>query len=199
LSEELRHNTAIIIFGRKGYGKTVWMRYYIQKNPERKFIIFDHQFEYDIDDRTIVVNSLQDFKHLGMYSMHNKNKIIIRGRINFENFWIFAATCRGYWIGFDEIDKCCSPTYIPEGLNEICQYGRHHGVNLMVAARRPGMVNRNLTSQADHIICFNIREPRDLKYIQDYAGPEIAEKLPTLEVLEFVRYPEGEKIEGFDS
>lgn len=184
-----RKSKIISVFGVKGSGKTNWIKYYIYHHPELRFLIVDHHLEYELNDKTILIRSVADLASHEDTNFSRYNQVLLRGKINYEEFWKFAATCRRWVIVFDEIDKCCSSSWLPEGLYDICQFGRHLQVDLIGGARRPANVHRDVTSQSDEIIVHKIREPRDLKYIHDFCGEFAARRAPTLAVGEFIRFP----------
>lgn len=203
-SEDIeRKNHVVMVFGIKGSGKTNFIKHYIYTHPEERYIIYDHQYEHRIDKYSVLIHNLQELRHIDLNrGLTRKNKIIMRGKLGlsstkaFDTFWLFAASCHGWTIVFDEIDKCCSAHYIPAGLYDIVQFGRHTRVSLLCGARRPANVHHDITSQANLIITHRISEPRDLKYIADYCGQEVAEMAPKLELGEFVRYPQPEDTMG---
>lgn len=188
--ESERRSTIISVFGVKGSGKTNWIKYYIYTHPEKKYLIVDHHYEHKVDNRTVLINSVYDLAYHEHTDFNRYNKVILRGKVDYNEFWTFAETCRTWCIVFDEIDKSCSPTSIPIGLYNICQFGRHIQVDLIAGARRPANVHRDVTSQSDLIIVHRVREPRDIKYVQDFCGEEIAKICPNLKLGEFVRYPQ---------
>lgn len=188
----------IVVFGRRGFGKTTWIKYFIFENPNQRYLIMDHFHEYDVDEHSCVITSLEELEYLEFSPYDNVNKIIFRGEVEFDSIFATACEMQNVVVVFDEIDMVCSPYGIDDNLNRIIQYGRHLNVGLIGASRRPANVHRNLTSQAMEIICFNIQEPRDLKYIADFCGENIANNLPNLKVGEFMKFPtdkNGEKAE----
>lgn len=180
--------TIITVFGRKGFGKTQFLRYYIHKHPSRDYIIFDHFHEHEPGADSVVIYRLSDFEHADP----DKHRYLIRGPVPFEDFWDFAASCRGMTVVFDEVDKCCTAGDLPGGLNDIVQYGRHLDVSLLVAARRPSRVNRSVTSQSDFIVSYNLQEPRDLAYLAEFCGDAYARAASTLRNGECIIYPEAD-------
>jgi len=179
------HN--IVVFGKKGFGKTTWIKRYIYEHPSSTYLIYDHFHEYDGKN---IFRSIDEFLLNKEFTFEDEQVVIFRGEIPYDYFFWLCSSMPGCVAVFDEIDLACSPTYIEPNLYRIIHYGRHLNVGIISASRRPGNVSRNLTSQADEIICFRIEEPRDLKYISDYCGEDIAKKLPILRIGEFVRYPQ---------
>jgi DNA helicase HerA-like ATPase len=78
-------------------------------------------------------------------------------------------------------------------LNKIIQYGRHKNVGLIGSARRPSRVVRDLTANASSVIIYNIQEPRDLKYLEEFCGKDFAFMAQYLDIGEYVHYPPDEE------
>ena len=185
------HN--IVVFGQKGHGKTTWIRTYLDENPEPLYFICDHFKEYDAPYYySSIKEFLQITKH-DILELWKRKNVVFRGKIDFDEFFWLCTKVQNCVAVFDEIDLM--GTYIQKNhpLYEIIHYGRHLNVGIISASRRPANVSRNLTSQADEIITFRIQEPRDLKYLEEFAGKDIADKAPNLGIGEFMRYPPREK------
>jgi len=54
---------------------------------------------------------------------------------------------------------------------EHVERGRHYGVDLVLATRRPSRLWRTATANADYLYAFRTWEPRDVSYLRDYGGP----------------------------
>ena len=63
---------------------------------------------------------------------------------------------------------------------EHVERGRHYGVALFLATRRPARVWRTATANASRLYAFRTMEPRDVAYVRDYAGKAAAEQLGQL-------------------
>lgn len=59
-------------------------------------------------------------------------------------------------------------------LQALVRYGRHYDQTLIVTARRPQAVGREITSQAV-LWCFPMQEPRDLDYVKQFASFDVSE------------------------
>jgi hypothetical protein len=70
----------------------------------------------------------------------------------------------------EELDVVTSPYNCPIEFARIIKYGRHYGVQLMGASRRPAEVTRMFTSQANRFIAFAQHEPADLQYFRSIFG-----------------------------
>lgn len=84
----------------------------------------------------------------------------------------------------DEVDKISREGAVSKTLWKIINYYRHDKISLLCCARRPARVARDLTGNADEIICFKIQEPNDLKYLKEFGFNE--ENLKSLPKYEFI-------------
>ena len=91
----------------------------------------------------------------------------------------------------DEIDNCLPPRDRENGFfKNMIQRGRHAAVSLVATTIRYTDTQRNLTAQADTIICFHTHEPSDIRYFRSYFGT-MADDLPTLPPYHFIKYEKG--------
>lgn len=81
---------------------------------------------------------------------------------------------------WDEVDLYTTPGTLPPYAKRIVNAGRHAGLRLFALCRRPHMMNRSLSAQANRIMAFRSTEPRDLAYFRDHLGPEAAAAIPGL-------------------
>lgn len=194
----------IVVFGKKGFGKTTWLRRYIFENPDKLYIVYDHFDDFWKDDKgnkyladaKLITNIDTLFLYLGS-NPETSGVYIYQGEMDYDEFFGVCANLGNCICVFDEVDLACSPTTdlkksMPN-LRRIIHYGRHIKVGIMSASRRPANVHRDLTSQADELICFRIVETRDKKYIQEYTDDWLADQLPNLRIGEFVRYPNDDE------
>lgn len=87
----------------------------------------------------------------------------------------------------DECDRWIGQ-HPKEGWVEQVERGRHYGVSMLLATRRPARVWRTATANADTIYAFRTNEPRDVAYLRDYAGPESETMLQRLGRFEWLKY-----------
>jgi hypothetical protein len=72
----------------------------------------------------------------------------------------------------DEVDRISREGAVSKTLWSIFNYYRHDKLSVLCCARRPARVSRDLTGNADEIICFKVQEPLDLKYLSEYGYDE---------------------------
>lgn len=89
-----------------------------------------------------------------------------------------AEYMRGVLILCDETHKLCRMGQEVQKPLELCaltgaHYGNGVGVGLYMVAQRPGSVPINIRSQAERVITFRQREPRDIAWLTEWSGDEI--------------------------
>lgn len=84
----------------------------------------------------------------------------------------------------DEAHLICSGRNCPRSLLMSCLVGRHRRLNIVVVAQRFTGVHGSLRANADEFWFWRIIEPADVEGIADRCGPEVAEQVTNLRVLE---------------
>jgi hypothetical protein len=83
---------------------------------------------------------------------------------------------RNILIVCDETHKLCRLPGVREPLELVALTGAHYGdgtgVGLFMVSQRPGSVPINIRSQAERVICFRQREPRDIAWLAEWSGDE---------------------------
>lgn len=183
----LRSNEVICVFGRKGSGKSYWIKQHLAKIPAgRSLWVWDPVSEYAGPSAEVPLHSGSLF-----YSMRSmleaakagklgKRVVLQAPRSEFDLFCTFAYRTGQVTVVVDEINLFCSPSKCPAPLLELLRIGRHAEVDLIFAARRPAEVSRDLTAQSDKTVAFKTIEPADLEFFSKVCGKAFAERLPNL-------------------
>lgn len=79
-----------------------------------------------------------------------------------------AKKLKNLTLVIDEVDKISREGRVSKTLWQIINFYRHDALSLLCCARRPARVSRDLTGNADEIICFKTQEPNDLKYLAEF-------------------------------
>jgi len=176
-------NKIICVFGRRGSGKSFLVRNVVLERLHGRRIVYDPMKEYS--GKGAIATSLPDFFDL----LEAQERHIVFQSDKDSNF---DEVCRviyesqsNIWLVCDEIDMFCKATETPEWLLKITRYGRHKGIGLVVIARRPAAIPREITSQATYIVSFRQHEPRDIKYLSEFMP---AEKLPEIGQYQYLMY-----------
>lgn len=170
----------VIILGKTGYGKSVWLRQFCSQFP--RVFVYDplKAFEADyLDYETIIrkhdagdfknarafrigSGSLEDFSLLGSLAYINKNCVLV------------GEECAKI---FDKGER------IEEWLSDIVFLGRHNAVSLVVTAQRAASIPIDLRSQATRLVSFAQTEGDDVNWLKAFLGNRVKE-LGTLKILE---------------
>lgn len=193
------HNEIIVILGKKGSGKTVMARHMV--SDKRRLIVYDPMRQFSSCGAVLV-----RFEDLVAYISHNRRghfravyqpEIPLdatddRVRAEFIRMCDLVNRLVNVYFLVDEIDNCLPPRDRENGFfKNMIQRGRHAQVSLVATTIRYTDTQRNLTAQADTIICFHTHEPSDVKYFRNYFGI-MADDLPTLPPYHYVKYEKGQ-------
>jgi len=188
---ENRESYVTIILGKRGGGKSYYIKNSLRDMP--RFLIYDTMGEYS--EYGIV---FQDVPELCNYlqKYYQEDFKIIYQPLNPSTEFDYIADLV-YSIGdtyfiVEECDTYCSSYNISPSFANIVQRGRHSNIDLWAVSQRPYRMNRTLSSQAKEIVSFQMTEPRDIKYIEEYLGREEALEVQDLEKYHFLKWRSGE-------
>jgi len=181
-------NFIISVFGRKGSGKTT----YVKKVLIPKFnrvVILDSLGEYNCF-------SVHSIDHLIEFLKANRNRNFFR--IAYRPFdegdhYFFKIV---YSIPFlsvivEEVDLYSSPSKTDPFLLKLLKYGRHRSIDVIGVSRRPAEVSKTLTSQADIVVSFQQTQKNELDIFKLYL--DNPDELKELKVGEY-KIIQGEEI-----
>jgi len=181
-------NLIIVIFGKKGSGKTNLTKYLLSKTSSNKSLfIWDFLGEYG-DYGYVFTDVIELLKYLKGHKP--PYKIVFQS----DNLEDFDKLCQiVYKVGntilmIEETDAICNPTSISQNFAYIIRYGRHFNIDIIGITRRPYEINRLLTAQADKLFVFQFNEPRDLTYLKAFMPSDITHRIKTLPRFNFICY-----------
>jgi hypothetical protein len=87
----------------------------------------------------------------------------------------------------EEVSHCCSTSKLNPAFRAAILRGRHSCLSTIYTTQRFAEVHRTVTSMTDEFYLFRQFEPRDLQACQDRFGPIVAEKVSSLNDLEFIK------------
>jgi len=178
-----RGNRVRVIFGRKGSGKSYYIKGRVRREP--RLIVWDLLSEYaglysdrPLRDATLVYSAAQLADLAGRRPL---GRVVVQApREEAPLVFRFARRAGDLTLVVDEVNLYCSPSGADPELLELLRLGRHARLDLYLAARRPAEVHRDVTAQADEITVFRTTESRDLDYFSRLAGQDFADRLTTL-------------------
>lgn len=161
------------VFGRKGAGKTTWIRRATENDA--RLVIHDPvgQFQdvcHVVHARLALVQALdtatreaEPFRLAAWLPEDGDADFVIR-----------ACLAIGHCtLVLDECDWEASAVSVPRSLKRLVSYCRHWRIDILAGARRPADVPRTLTAQADRIVYFQLDEPADFDYVRRRGGDEL--------------------------
>lgn len=179
-------NVIIALFGRKGSGKSELAKKIIREHP--RVFVFDTLAEYGKgfkvhEGKQACIDAMLSVKDSRAYRLSLRVLELEDNLALMELAYEFPRCM----VVVEETSLYARPTYLPTEIARLVRYGRHREIDQVYIARRPSEVHRDLTAQADVIVSFEQREPRDVKYLREIAGEEAerVRSLPKYKVLAF--------------
>ncbi len=178
----------VLVLGKTGSGKTTWTRRYLESLT--RAIILDAGFgDYPVEESQSLeelVNTAdrlnaggRGFYRLSYTPRMGESPIVMD----------LSRVLQNTWLIIEEADRMDDPRINPE-YDEIISRGRHYGVSILAVSLYPFKLPADLRRQATRIICYRMHEPRDLDYLDDIIGEDVA-KLPDLQPFHYLDWRAG--------
>jgi hypothetical protein len=176
-------NVIIALFGTKGSGKSELSKKIVEEYS--RVIAVDMLGEYDLDQVACsvddAINVLVEHEQSSAFSL----SVRLPETDDYLDVLECAYEMTDTLIVVEEASFLCSASSFPPELSKLVRYGRHRRISQLYISRRPAEVSRDVTAQADVLVTFRQREPRDLDYLYSCApGARMSRR-------EFGAYVEG--------
>ena len=170
-----------IFLGKSGQGKTTLAKH--QAAPRRRVLIFDPTHDATLSAGALITSDPGEL--LDLIAMRGALTICWRhpGADDFNAFeWgnRAALAAENFTMLWDEVDTLAPGGRLPPYAYRCANLGRHSGISIYAASRRPARVPRDLMAAATRICAFRTTDQDDLKYLRHYIGRAAAEELPRL-------------------
>lgn len=187
---EIEQSQCVLIFGRKGTGKTTLMLKVLKKIRGKKpILIVDLLDKFEkISDYT--ANSALEFNDL-LDKYHSENAVI--RLVTTNQIPIIMAMMKSYYRGnvvicMDEADLVFK-TRSNDYLNEIILRGRNQGIDFLLSSLRPNRLNIEIRNQADLIFCFGFKNKQTLiSLVQQFGYDELFVIINQLQGHEYIKF-----------
>ena len=168
-------NRVILILGVKGSGKS-YLANTLSKDTEinPKIVICDPLDEY-IGGH--VYDNIYDFRgDFPRLYYRPEFRAVCKFTVDeyYNQLFTFLFGFRQFTLMVDECDMFARHNSILQSFRRFLSYGRHREIDLILMSRRPYDLHALVRSQADEIITFQQKEPRDLDYIRSMGFDEKA-------------------------
>lgn len=189
----MKQNKITTILASKGSGKTMLASALALANPKPTFFLSPIKsgiplHKYDKLNESDLHN---DFYDGVMYAYHIDNKP------EFEETLQSILQLTNVCVVIDEIDFYYSASVQKEtAIYQLCNYGRHKEIDLIVMSRRFQDIPKTLTAQTDEYFIGRIgRDYNSLEYIRKTLDKDIMEMCKFLDVGNFIRVRNAESNE----
>lgn len=166
-------NEDVLVVGRGGCGKTylvknLFLKAFAGRSARVPFWLWDHRWQYLLDGIETVYK-VEDLK-AGSQILQPFNKSIA----DFDHFCEKALYLSNSVIAVEETHNFTSKQKIKsDNFAEIINAGRPRGLDWICVTRRPQQLHNDILSDADHIFCFDMELPSDVKFMRQWIGTEV--------------------------
>lgn len=156
----------VVVFGKRGHGKTYWMKKHIESSL-LPCVIIDTMNEYQNIAVWMPAGSIDEPPRFDKFKMRFTPD-------SEDEFDILMAAIGelqpqfGLNVYIDEVDYWSSSSYMPREFGNNLRYSRHYRLNIYMSVRNPSEINRKITALSDVFVIFRITEPRYLDYFRPF-------------------------------
>lgn len=169
---EIRRDHIVVVLGKRGSGKTFLIRYLVR--------------EADFSN-TVIYNGNLDDDYLKERDFPNSDNVkVVKRRFTSADWDKFnnEEAFKDQFVVIDEADLVNNNH--PDFYKEFINVGRHANSGGILAARRPTMLPRDVTANADETFIFRAKERSVRDFIKTSYTDEVAEAARYLKTYEFV-------------
>ena len=185
----------ILVTGRKGFGKTVFVKGmpdgtrpigYIEEREPRLLILDIHDDYHRVMRRNDFRAALSDLqategpcRRRVVPPMEDGQNCTTFGDEFFPT--LVKEKVRDFLLVIEEASAFCRSTNIKgTALETIVLQGRHWGIRILAVAQRLNRIPGEFHSEATSILAFNTKRPRDCEILEEWGFDDAREVAPTL-------------------
>lgn len=171
----------VVLFGKKGEGKTYHIVNHYIKKSVLPCIVFDTMNEelYKTNCKTDHVSYMRIKSE--PFPKYFKTRVLVQD----DRYFRFICKELSYKqdtplnVIVSEVDQWTNPHYIPEEFKNLLRYGRHFNINIICDVRTPSELHKYISKLANKFIIFKVTGLADLNYFKQY-DEELVEKIKQL-------------------
>ena len=196
---EHKENKIVTVLGRKGTGKSFFVKNQLLSKFRRK-IILDSQDEYNTGVK--IYNVKDTIKYLELNYEKPDFNIIFKMSEFREYFEDIEKLFKAVWLVGDltivveEANIFCNPYFISPALNILLLRGRHKNINQLYISQRPANVHKNLLGQSDVLFLFQNPLFNDWKIFKQLGGNDFADSIRDLPLYEYKIFSADDKVKN---
>ena len=155
---KLTRESAILVTGMRGGGKTFWIKKHLSIFPNDSLYIYDYN-----------QNDYQEFiKTQNVWNNQFSTKA------EFDEFLYIPYSRGNCTVVMEEADQ-----YLKISGTDFCKHfvgtARNRGIGFICNTKRPFGINPDFRSAFDRVIIFHTNDPEDIKYLEKWAGRELTQ------------------------
>lgn len=184
----MSHNRVRLVFGRKGTGKSYWIKRQLDKlGRHSPLLVWDPNREYsgpagkDPIRDALVFTRWRAFLEAQAKQKGYLGRVVIQESYEaFAPFCSYALDCGGMTVVLDELHMFVTSSSCPKPFKDLFYIGRHRRLDVYAAAWRPVGMPPFVRGCGDEIRAFQTTEPLDLQWYTLTCGENFAAQLPKL-------------------
>jgi ABC-type dipeptide/oligopeptide/nickel transport system ATPase component len=191
----IKNSSRIAVYGRSGSGKSTYVKNLIKKL--KRVVVFDVMAEYSQLQGYETAYDINQVKAI-MIRKPKTFKIAYQSRAGSEQQDLHLLSCllalaqTPYLKGIHNTEltlvaeelSTAYPNQIKQNLNgfqNLCQRGRHYGINIIGITQRPATVSKNFFGNTNKTIIFPLAWQDDIKGILNLIGKKYQQDLLNLQ------------------
>jgi chromosomal replication initiation ATPase DnaA len=184
----------IFLTGMMGTGKSYFTEKMFLTGVKRK-VVYDRNWEHG--DKGFIVHTVSEIRKAWLFD--GLTSIIFQPYTftdeEFDQLSKFIRTLDNLLFMVEEVEfHAHARGYTSQAFREIVNRGRHQGIGLIVTARRPHLIHKDIRGNITYMVVFQMQEEDDVKYVSRWIGvsEEAIKTLPEYHSFLYIR--KGRKV-----
>jgi hypothetical protein len=175
----------LLTIGKKGSGKSTRTKRALAKQ-RRAWVAWDLKGEYGEIDGARTWHDVREF------NAHLQSGGDIQREVFACPAWQFDAWCRWVFttgdllVVVEELGRYCTSGHAPRSLQDLIDRNRHSRSDLVFVASRLQTIPKDVLHQGNDLLIAQTDLPRDLKFLADWKGEHVAQRVANLKPHRFL-------------